>query len=187
MTFSEMKQIEPELPRLEASAATVDRSEASCRGGSPMEYVNLKKRFGLRFKVEYEESYHADRGVRTRLEDPWLMIVPCENGHICPWGGSTLAACTNVNGPVANRLRKLSYATVAQDGDDGVNVVFNAKHFDEVTTIMKPRRRRQVSEAERDRLRRMGSKFRFKHGAESRETERPCVQTAPGDSQAVKR
>jgi hypothetical protein len=24
-------------------------------------------------------------------------ILLCERGHICPWGGTTLAACTNAN------------------------------------------------------------------------------------------
>ncbi len=31
----------------------------------------------------------------------------------------------------------------------------------------------------------MGAKSHFKHGAESRKTERPCVQTGLGDPEAV--
>jgi len=38
---------------------------------------------------------------------------------------------------------------VAQDGDDGANVVFPLEHFQEVAKITKPRRRRRLSERQR--------------------------------------
>lgn len=113
--------------------------------------LNLKEQFGQRFKIEYAESYHADCGVRARLENPWLMILYCRNGHICPWGGSTLAACTKGNGPVANRLRKLPCTTVAQDGDDGVNALFDVADFDKVAAIMHPKRRKRLSESQKQK------------------------------------
>ena len=53
--------------------------------------INLKKRFGGRYRVEYEESYHADRGENARTEDPWLMVIPCQRGHIYPHGRDVLA------------------------------------------------------------------------------------------------
>ena len=113
-----------------------------------MECVNLKQEFGDRYKVEYEESYYTERTRRT-VEDPWLMIIPCQHGHICPWGDSLLAACTNFAGRIAKRVRELSFVTVAQDGDDGINATFDVKHFDEVAEIMKPRRRRRLSETQK--------------------------------------
>ncbi len=103
-----------------------------------MKCVDLQEQFGPKFKVEYEESYNAERTKNT-LEDPGLMILRCQNGHICPWGDSALAACTNTNGSVATRLRKLPFVTVVQDGDDGVNAVFDVEHFNEIAKIMKPR------------------------------------------------
>ena len=114
-----------------------------------MACVNLEERFGRRFKVEYEESYYAEYGPNARVEDPWLMIIPCQHGHICPWGDSLLAACTNFAGRIAKRVRGLPFVTVAQDGDDGINATFDVKHFDEVAEIMKPRRRRRLSEAQK--------------------------------------
>jgi len=117
-----------------------------------MKCIDLKQRFGDRFKVAYEESYYAEYGPDARTVDPWLMIILCQHGEICPWGDDNLAACTNHAGPIANRLKALPYTQVAQDGDDGANVVFDVKHFDKVAQIMKPRRRRQVTEAERQRL-----------------------------------
>ena len=49
--------------------------------------INLKEMFGDRYKVTYEESYYADHGETAYKEDPWLMILLCQHGHICPWGG----------------------------------------------------------------------------------------------------
>ena len=104
--------------------------------------INLKERFGDRWRIEYEPSYYADRGQRTRTADPWLMIIPCQHGHICPWGGDLLAACTNNLGPIATRLARLPSTRLVQDADDGVNATFQVDRIDEVAQIMRPRRRR---------------------------------------------
>lgn len=114
-----------------------------------MDCVNLKKEFGKRYRVKYEESYHAEHGENARAEDPWLMTIPCRNGHIFPWGGGDLAASTNRLGPVANALKTLPFATLAKEGSDGVTVLFDVQHFDEVARILKPRRRRRLSPEER--------------------------------------
>jgi len=50
-----------------------------------MNCVNLRERFGRRYRVEYEESYYAQHGPRARIEDPWLQIIPCRAGHVYPW------------------------------------------------------------------------------------------------------
>jgi hypothetical protein len=117
------------------------------------ECINLRATFGDRFRVRYEESYYVQRGAfRPRGEDPWLQIIPCDFGHIGPWGGSTLAACTNGRGPTVTRLTALACVKVAQNGTDGVNVLFDVADFEQVAAIMRPKRRRKVSEAERQRL-----------------------------------
>jgi len=129
-----------------------------------MDCINLKLRFGSRFKVRYEESYYAERGNRAHGEEPWLMIVHCQYGHICPWGGQTLAACTDNAGRIAKKLERLKFTTMAQDGDDGVNILFHGDHFEEVAQIMRPRRRRRLSASQRENLRRAGEKTRFQAG-----------------------
>ena len=116
-----------------------------------MDCVNLKRTFGRKYRVRYEESYYAEHGPDARVEDPWLIIIPCRNGEICPWGGQNLAACTNRAGPVANELMRLPFTTTAQSGDDGVNVVFDVKHLEKVAQIMKPRTRRRLSASERQK------------------------------------
>jgi hypothetical protein len=114
-----------------------------------MTCINLKERFGDRFKVVYEESYYADRGENARAEDPWYMILLCQNGHISPWDDKRLAACTSRPGSVAKRLKALPFAETVQDGDDGANVAFPVEHFAEVAEIMRPRKRKRLSEEQR--------------------------------------
>ena len=104
--------------------------------------IDLRERFGQQWRIEYEESHYADHGERTRTEDPWLMIIPCQHGHICPWGDDLLAACTNNRGTIAKRLKTLPFVAVVQDGDDGINASFHVDHFEEVAAIMRPKRKR---------------------------------------------
>jgi hypothetical protein len=119
--------------------------------------TNLKAIFGHRHRVAYEESYRADRGDGARATDPWLQIIPCRYGHIFPHGGNLLAASVDGHPNVAGVLRKLPCCRVHHDGDFGeLTVVFDVDHFDDVAAVIQPRRRRQVSTAERDRLRSMG-------------------------------
>ncbi len=82
--------------------------------------VNLKERYGHRFKVAYDESYYAERGDHGRAEDARLMVLLCDHGHMYPFGGDLLAASTDKRGAVAGRLAGLDCTTVVQDGDDGV-------------------------------------------------------------------
>ena len=67
--------------------------------------VNLREQFGDQHRIGRDESYHAEHRQHGRAEDPWTMQIPCDHGHVCPWGGELLAACTDKRGPVAKRLR----------------------------------------------------------------------------------
>ena len=141
-----------------------------------MDCVNLRERFGRRYRVEYEESYYAQYGPHARVDDPWLQIIPCQRGHIYPFSGSRPAATTNARGATARRLAAFDFATVHQDGSDGVTALFPVERFPEVAELMKPRRRRHVSEAERARLAALGAKYGFQ----------PSTQTCFDDALASK-
>ena len=94
--------------------------------------INLRERFGKRFKIEREESFFAGRDRYRAAEEVWLQIIPCRAGHIYPHGGDLLAASTDKAGQTARRLKALAGVTVRQDGDDGVTVSFPAEMFDQV-------------------------------------------------------
>jgi hypothetical protein len=117
--------------------------------------IDLEKRFGSVYRVAYED------GKRHRTRDPWRLILLCRHGHIYPHGGDRLGASTRCRGAIAGRLVALSCVRVAQDGTDGINLVFHVDDFPTVAAILKPRRRRKLTArqvAERtERLR----KYRF--------------------------
>jgi len=144
-----------------------------------MECINLEKQFGDRFKVTYEETYFAQYGPKVRTEDPHFMVLLCQHGHVYPHGGETLAVSTNRRGSVATRLAELDCITVLQDGSDGVNVTFHIDDFDQVGTIMKPRKARpRLSDEHKAKLSEAGHKHRFSTGSRSSENER---ESPPGD------
>lgn len=128
-----------------------------------MQCIDLRRRFGEQYRVTYEESYWAQYGDDARVEDLWLQIIPCRHGHIYPHEGDMLAASTDKRGRVAAALVALDFITVLQDGDDGVNVAFHVNHFEEVAALLKPRRKRHLSETERTRLAEMGRASLRKH------------------------
>jgi hypothetical protein len=113
-----------------------------------MKCINLKERFGRLFKVRSEESYYAERSQFRAAEAPWLMVIPCVGGEIYPHGGDTLAAFLRA-GPRAERLKRLPCVQVKTVGGDGTTVLFSVDVFDQVVKIIRPRRRRRLSEAQR--------------------------------------
>jgi len=139
-----------------------------------MECTNLKDLFGEHYKLQYEESYYAERPEFRKQEAPWLTQIPCQHGHIGVWGDDWLVASTNRAGSIAKRLSDLPFTTVAQDGDDGANVLFTLDHFDEVAEIMKPRRRRRLSEEHKARLAASNAKYRFQPASEDAPAAQVC-------------
>ncbi len=141
------------------------------------ECIDLAEQFGRQFRVEYEESYFTQYGPHARVDDPWLKIIPCRAGHICPWGGSMLAAVTNKAGPIARKLAALPSVTLWQDGSDGVTILFDVSDFAAVPKLMRPRRCRRLSPERRAKLLEAGAKYRFIHGVQACPEPRCCVPT----------
>lgn len=128
----------------------------------PVKPINLKKRFGQRYKIEYEPAYYAEYGPRARTDDPWLQVIPCHYGEIFPWGEDLLAASTFRRGSIANRLAGLNCCQIRQDGCDGVTVTFHIDDFHEVAQLIKPRSRRRLTLEARRALVKAGQSKRFK-------------------------
>ena len=123
--------------------------------------VNLKQSFGDRFKVAYEESYHADRGEGAWAEDPWLLTIPARYGHFYPHDDVLIGFATDKCGGVARQLLALPFTRTGQDGDDGVSVIFDVEHFAEVAKIVKPHRKRQWTLEQRQQVSDRLSKYQF--------------------------
>ena len=124
--------------------------------------INLKETYGKRYRVEYEESYKAEFGEGAWRDDPWLQIIPCRYGHLYAYGENLIGVSVDGHRLIAGRIARLACTTVRQDGDDGeLSASFAPEHFDAIAKIMRPRRRKQISEKERKRLREMGAATRF--------------------------
>lgn len=147
--------------------------------------IDLKALFGRDYQVTYEESYRAERGKCGRGHDPWLLVMPCRHGHIYPHGEDYLAASTNHRGRVARRLAALPFVRIVQDGSDGINVEFHSDDFDQVAAVMKPKRRRRLTDNQRaDQVERLRD-FQFRPAAHDAGNGRRRDPTTRVESQAV--
>jgi hypothetical protein len=96
-----------------------------------------------RYRWRFEEFYKAEESMHIRGDGRWFVEILCRNGLIYPYGGTTLVAYAK--GGVVNRVAELGpdlqpYQT---DGKDRV-FKFPIERLDEVTAILRPRKRRSV-------------------------------------------
>ena len=112
--------------------------------------VNLRRRFGDRYRIEFEDAYYAIAGERTKADKVWYQVIPCKWGTIYPYGDDILAAEVDGHPRIANRLRDQPFCRVHQDGDFGeLTVLFHVNDIRKVAKIMRARRKRQISDEER--------------------------------------
>jgi hypothetical protein len=125
--------------------------------------VNLAQLFGDRYKVAYDPAYDPFN-VPHDKRDPWMMQLPCERGTIYPHGGDLLAVEVDNRTPTARKVAALPGVCVSQ-GDDGkpaddpykdwggdMTFLFPLALFDRVAALVKPRKRRRLSEEDKARL-----------------------------------
>ena len=133
-------------------------------GGPPMiepTCINLEERFGRWYRVGWEAD-GATRHQWPEADRPWLMELRCRHGLIYPKGGDILQAYTTRR-LIGAKLRRLPCSRKAR-GDVEVVVEFHVADIAQVFAILKPYRRRHLSEAQRQRLRSQGFK---RKGAEA--------------------
>jgi hypothetical protein len=73
--------------------------------------------------------------------DGWLT---CPRSA-CPHGGTTLAVEVDGLRNIARQLMDLPCTRLYQDGRDEKPFLFDLKDFDEVATIVRPKRRRRMT------------------------------------------
>jgi hypothetical protein len=131
--------------------------------------IDLQARFGKRYRIGWEAD-GAAKPQWPRDEWPWLMELRCRYGRVYPKGGEILQAMTD-RPRIGAQLRNLPCVLKAH-GDDEVVVHFHVDDIGQVLALLKPYRRRQLSEAQRVRLRAMGFQ---------REGHSPHVQSSLSD------
>jgi hypothetical protein len=113
-----------------------------------------------RFRLTRDESYEAERFKGEEL--PWLLQIPCQARHICKHSDELLAAYVTVH----TRARRLEAVEGVISHDafiEGEGIyLFPPKLIDEVAEIMGARRRRRISEYERQRLAALSKQYGFR-------------------------
>jgi hypothetical protein len=107
--------------------------------------VHLLKQFGGRFKVFNEVE---GRPAHAR-DDDWDLTLLGRSGFVAVWGEGLLVACTHSTTTTKRLLAAVPDSVVVQDGSDGANIAFPAEHLDAVAAILKLRRKRQYTAAQR--------------------------------------
>src|SRR5574338_169078 len=97
--------------------------------------VNLKKRFGQRYKITFDPAVEDRR-------DPWMMQVPCKYGTIYPHGGDLMAIECDYHGGIVSRLLVLGLVH-HQCGAREHTLLFHVDDWAKVAEVVQPRRRRQ--------------------------------------------
>ena len=110
--------------------------------------INLRDLTDHRYRITLDESANRTPPRSARL---WHYRIPCRYGHISVHGERSLAAFTN-HRKVGTRPASLPGVKVHQRGDREMTVVFSPDRLDAVASLLKARKRRQLSEAQRARL-----------------------------------
>ena len=126
--------------------------------------IDLRARFGDRYRIR-PEAGGTTWYETPKHERPWLLEVPCRYGIVYPQSGETLAASTD-RPRIGAKLRALPGVLTAR-GDAEVVVPFHVDDADAVLRVLKPYRRRRLSEAERARSREVLARVRRKRTRDS--------------------
>jgi hypothetical protein len=111
--------------------------------------VNLRETFGKRCRIGWDPAYEP-RHVAKENHDPWMMQIPCKRGIIIyPQGDKKLAVECNYHPQIARQLGSIPGVELTQDGTHEKTFVFHVSLFDQIAAIVKPKRRRQLTERHR--------------------------------------
>lgn len=125
---------------------------------SDMACIDLAALYGDHYRVGFQGGTRPRQSV-AGSERPWHLEIRCRYGRVYPRGGDVLAAWTD-HPRIGARLRRLPFILSAQ-GDAETVVTFHVGDAGAVLAILRPYRRRLVTAAQRERLRRIGAASRF--------------------------
>jgi hypothetical protein len=143
------------------------------------ECVNLLEMFGDRFRVSFDPAYDPDHVPRTKL-DPWMMQLLCERGVIYPYGGDRLAVEIDSRPQTAKAVGAIPGVVLYQDGSTEKTFLFPLSLFDQVAGIVRPRKRRRLSDEQRAAFVSSGSATRFPSRGSDASQATPSLPEATG-------
>jgi len=147
-----------------------------------MTCINLLDLLGDNYRITFDSAYSA-RGVPRNKLDPWMMQIPGQGRGVTiyPYGADMLAVEVDRRPSIVAKLKAIEGLKLHQDGDIEKTFLFDVALFEQVAEVVKPRRKRQVSDQRRQELVSYGRRYGF--GAQKSTLER--AQTPSGDSQTL--
>jgi hypothetical protein len=130
-----------------------NRQSSRSADESAAELIDIRRCYGHKYRVISED-------LNSRNSDAWAWTIPAARGHLYLHSPDRLGAATNGR-RVGRILARLSGVRIEQEADDGLNLSFPVEQFKAVARVMRPKRRRQISERERRRLTDVGRASRF--------------------------
>jgi hypothetical protein len=135
---------------------------------SPLHYYGLtnQKKLALQntvmpavgqsiYRLALDEAAAFEQGGK---KDPWYQVIPCRYGQIYPYSDTLLAVHSKGSG-IRRKLQAIEGLTVHNWSDDG-EAIFLFEHalFNRVAEIVKPKRKRQLSDSHKAKLIESGTK-----------------------------
>jgi hypothetical protein len=109
--------------------------------------TSLLHRYGNRYKVFHD---FEGRPVSAK-DDPWDHVLVGRSGSVALWGyDGRLVAITHSLVMTKRLLAEVPGSVIVQDGDDGANIAFQPEHLDTVARLLRLRRKRQYTPAQRE-------------------------------------
>lgn len=112
--------------------------------------VDLKERFGDRYRIAYDPAAALERGGKS---NPWYYIIRCKFGEVHPYGGQMLAF--HCRGSKMRGIIKREFPDFeiqSWTDDEEAVFLFHVDRFPELAKIIRPRRSRKLSEEHRRKL-----------------------------------
>lgn len=126
--------------------------------------INLMRLYGERFRITFDEAYSTFKVPKAK-RDPWMMQIPCKFGTIYPYSDELLAIDVDNHPVAAKAVAAVDDALWHQDGDREKTFLFPLESFEAVAAIVRPRKRRRLTEGQKAKLAASGNLFRPGHRA----------------------
>jgi hypothetical protein len=121
--------------------------------------IDLQAIAGDRYRLTLDESASLPSTDPTAETKMWCRRIPCKHGHIGVYSDQEFFTyCSGRR--LFTALLEIPSTRARQRGDTELTVSFGPGHLEQVATLLRARRKRQVSETERQRLATIG--FRSK-------------------------
>ena len=166
---------------------TIEQNSRAMTKTSIPECINVRKRFGKRYRIAFDPCYSSFNVPKDKL-DPWYMVIPCKYGGLFAWSDTRLVADVTGHPRIASKLLKFDCVEVEHRGDpENLTVHFDVKDFDQVAAVMKPKKRKRLSEERRRKLAEAGAKYRFPRGAQGQYSDQECDPSGRDDVELIER